>query len=418
MNSRSVERIVRRLSLLFMLVGWSGTPPLHAGDITRDNLRFVEYPDFPEAHSTWGSIGYSTVHRKVFIGVTNHRDRVGLFEYETATGRMRLCGFLPELANLRTFQWQGKVHSQIVEGPGGAMYFTTDGGESREEYLMEHPHGYSGGFIMKWDPGEGRLTNLGLGLQYESIKDLQVNSNTGLICLVSYPQVRFLTYNPASNELNDLGRLGSDHVPRVMFSDWWGNAYYVDWRQRLVKYDAAQRRLLFARDSLPAFPGTPGEYLVTGVTAYAVDREAGVIYLVTYGAKMLAFRPSKDGLGSVEDLGGIFDAPGHPAWRYYCPNLALGSNGKLYYFIGGHGMYAVQGENIALMEFDPKTRAKRLVLTYPLREVNEVTGSGVRDAAGNLYFAGRRSDPAAAERGESGASRPFMIILNPERSLR
>ncbi len=33
------------------------------------------------------------------------------------------------------------------------MYFTTDGGESREEYFMNHPDGYSGGFFMKWNPG-------------------------------------------------------------------------------------------------------------------------------------------------------------------------------------------------------------------------------------------------------------------------
>jgi hypothetical protein len=388
-----------------------------AGGITEKNLRFVEYPDFPEAHSTWGSIGYSSTHKKVFIGVTNHRDRVGLFEYDVANEVMRSCGFIPTLARLRDYQWQGKVHSQIVEGPGGEMYFTTDGGESREEYLMEHPHGYSGGFFLKWDPSSNHLTNLGVGLQYESIKDLAVNRKTGLICAVSYPQVHFLTYDPDKNDLRDLGRLGSDHVPRVLFSDWWNNVYYTDWRQRLVKYEPDTGQLIFNRESLPAFPGTPGEPIITGITAYAVDQKAGVIYLVTYGAKMLAFRPTPKGIGTVEDLGGIFDGTLRPAWNYYCPNLALGFNGKLYYFLGGHGMYAVQGESIVLMEFDPQARNKRIVLTFPLRVISEVTGSNVKDAKGNLYFAGRRNDPKAEERGESGASRPFMIILNPEKEI-
>src|SRR3974390_201221 len=103
----------------------------YAAEITNKNIRFVEYPGFPEAHSTWGSIGFSKKHNKVFVGVTNHRDRVGLFEYDVTSSKMRLCGFVPDLANLREYQWQGKVHSQIVEGPDGAMYFTTDGGESR-----------------------------------------------------------------------------------------------------------------------------------------------------------------------------------------------------------------------------------------------------------------------------------------------
>ena len=90
----------------------------------------------------------------------------------------------------------------------------------------------------------------------------------------------------------------------------------------------------------------------------------------------------------------------------------------LYYFLGGHGMYAVQGERVALMEFDPARRTRRIVLTFPMSVINEVTGSDVKDGRGNLYFAGRRSDPKAEERGESGSSRPFMIVFNPGTEVR
>ena len=378
-----------------------------AAEIGEKNIKFVDYPDFPEAHSTWGSIGYGSAARKVFIGVTNHRDRVGLFEYDVAAGKMSLCGFVPDLANLRDYQWQGKVHSQIVEGPDGAMYFTTDGGESREEYLMEHPHGYAGGFVFRWDPVARRLTNLGVGKQYDSIKDLAVDQHSGKILMVSYPQVQLLLYDPKKNDVRDLGRVGSDHVPRVIFRDWWSNFYYVDWRQRLVKYERQSGKLLFARDSLPAFPETTGEQIVTGITAYAVDQANGVIYLVTYGSKLLAFHPQEQGIGRMEDLGGIFEAPGKKPNGYYCPNLALGNNGKLYYFIGGHGMYAVEGNNIVLMEYDPRAKTKRIAMKFPLSVISEVTGSDVRDPEGNLYFAGRKDDRTAAMRGESGASRPL-----------
>lgn len=394
----------------FLLLGGA------AGQITDRNMRFVEYPGFPDAHSTWGSIGYSSAHKKVLIGVTNHRDRQGLYEYDVASGQMNLCGFIAELAHLRDFEWQGKIHSQIVEGGNGAMYFATDGGESREEYLMEHSHGYSGGFFFKWDPREKRLTNLGRGLQYDSIKDLAVDRASGRILAVSYPQVHLLSYDPAKNDMRDLGRMGSDHVPRVIFSDWWGNAYYVDWRQRLVKFE--REKLVFARDSLPAFPGTSGNKIITGITAYASDRQAGVIYLVTYGSKLLAFHPRETGIGAVEDLGGVYDDPATPPHSYYCPNLALGRNGRLYYFLGGHGMYAGKEAAVALMEFDPRTRTKRVVLRYPLSAISEVTGSDVKDENGNLYFAGVRHDRNAKQEGESGGSRPFLIVFNPTEEVR
>jgi hypothetical protein len=405
------------ISYSILVLAAFGAGRCAAGDIGAKNVRFLDYPGFPDAHSTWGSIGYSSVYNKVYVGVTNHRDRQALFEYDAGSGAMTLCGFVAEMANLRDFQWQGKIHTQIVEGPGGAMYFATDGGESREEYLMEHPHGYAGSFFLKWDPKERRLTNLGMGLQYDSIKDLAVDRTSGRIFAVSYPQVHLLSYDPVKNAMRDLGRMGSGHVPRVIFSDWWGNAYYVDWRQRLIKYERESGKLVFARESLPAFKDTPGLRIITGVTAYAIDRQAGVIYLITYGSKMLAFRPSKEGIGAVEDLGGIFDAEGVAPYEYYCPNMALGRNGKLYYFLGGHGMYAGKEPGVSLMEFDPQTRAKRVLVKYPLTVINEATGSDVKDGTGNLYFAGRRDDRQAELRGESGASRPFLIILNPAKEI-
>ncbi|MCX6621889.1 MAG: hypothetical protein NTY38_12615 [Acidobacteria bacterium] len=232
------------------------------------------------------------------------------------------------------------------------------------------------------------------------------------------PRASSATSAPASkrNDLRDLGRVGADHVPRVIFKDWWSNIYYVDWRQRLIKYERSTRRLLFARDSLPAFPGTTGPQIVTGVTAYSTDRAHGVIYLVTYGSKLLAFHPQESGIGPVDDLGGVFETAGKAPNSYYCPNLALADNGKLYYFLGGHGMYAVGSEN-ALMEFDPATRARRIVLRFPRSVIEEVTGADVKDRNGALYFAGRKTDRTAARMGESGASRPFLIIFHPEKEL-
>jgi len=385
-----------------------------AAEITERNIRYVEYPGFPEAHSTWRSIGYSSTMRKVYVAVTDHRGKIGFYEYDVAVGVMRLNGFIHELAHLRPWQWQGKVHSEIIEGTDGCMYFSTDGGESREEFLMDSPHGYAGGFFFKWDPVQGRLINLGSGLRHESIKDIALDRVGGLIYGVSYPQVHFLVYDPQANVFRDLGRLGSDHVPRCVFSDQWGNGYYVDWRQRLVKYERDTGRLLFSADSLPAFPGTTASRLITGVPTWASDRARGVIYLITYGNMLVAFRPQRRGIGTFQALGPTFDMALPP--QGYSPNSAFGANGKLYYFIGGHGQYVVRDTTL-LMEFDPETGIRRDVLRFPIDRVSEVTGCDVKDEDGNLYFAARRYSAQAETIGESGASRPFLLIFNPEKKF-
>jgi hypothetical protein len=392
--------------------------------ITEKNIRFIEYPDFTNGHSTWGDIGYNSKYNTVYVGVTNHVDSIALFEYDVLKDTMVNKGFISRLANLRNYQWQGKVHTKIVMGPDGSMYFATDGGESREEYLMEHPHGYAGSFFMKWDPSSDKLTNLGAGLQYESIKDVDIDFETGNIYAVSYPQVHFLIYNPEKNQLRNLGRLGSSHVPRVIFTDSWGNCYYVDWRQRLVMYDKSAGKLLFAKESLPAFQGTPGGKIITGVVSFAKDTKNGIIYLITYGANIVAFHPQKSGIGKVEDLGGVLpESMTDPLWGPYCPNLNLGDNGKLYYIVGGHGNFSEENKTL-LMEFDPQTKEYKLIVDFPVSQLCEATGSDVKDAEGNLYFAARKDVPVskAIDIGEGGTegttSKPFLIKFNPEKEVK
>jgi len=403
--------------LCAICTGVSGGVKGQAGRITEKNIRFIEYPGFPGARSTWGDIGYNRKYNAVYIGVTNHIDSIGLYEYNISGNKMELKGFIGEMAHLRDFQWQGKVHSKIIADPDGCIYFSTDGGDMRQLDFMNGPHGYAGGYFMKWDPAEKRLTNLGMGLQYESLKDIDIDPGTGLIYGVTFPQVHFIVYNTKTNNLQDLGRLGCAHVPRVLFTDRWGNCYYVDWRQRLVKYEKGVNKLVFAKESLPAFPGTPGINIITGITAYARNRDESIIYLVTYGGKILAFHPEKTGIGKVDDLGGVFDASNKEKWNYYVPNLNLGDNGKLYYLIGGHGNFAIMNKTV-LMEFDPRSQERSIVYEYPVDILVEATGSDVKDKEGNLYFAGRKEamDSMAYDSGDN--SKAFMIKFNPDKEVK
>ena len=390
--------------------------------VTDKNIRFIDYYGFPEGSSAWNSIGYNPKDNTVYVGITDHRNKVALYIYDASKDSIHLKGFISDMANLRPFQWQAKIHTKFVAGSNGDMYFATDGGESREEYLMDHPKGYSGGFIMKWSPSEEKITNLGIGLQYESIKDIDIDTATGKIYTISYPQVHFLVYDPKTNEMKDHGLLGSGHVPRMMFTDRWSNCYYVDWRQRLVKYEKSAGKLVFAENSLPSFPGTPGEHIITGITAFANDERNDVIYFITYGAKVIAFYPQQTGIGKVEDLGGVIDVPGKEKWNYYVPNLNVGNNGKLYYVIGGHGIYAKKDQSL-FVEFDPKSKTNKVLFEYPSTVFVEATGCNTKDKDGNLYFAGKRNVPRSeknkgnlAELGDNPTV-PFLVKFNPDKKV-
>ncbi len=388
--------------------------------ITEKNIDFIFYPGFPEQHSTWNSIGYSPTSNSVFMGVTDHVKTTALYEYLPESGDMINRGYIADLANLREFQWQGKVHSKFVEGPNGDVYFSTDGGVLRSVHFRDHPNGYRGGFFMKWDTEKEKLTNLGYGMEYDAIKDMDVDPETGVMYGISFPQVHFLVYDADKNDFRDLGRLGGGHVPRHNFTDWWGNVYYVDWRQRLVKYEKSTEELVFARESLPSFEGTPGKTIITGITAFAKDEENGVIYLITYGAKVLAFYPTEDGIGEVVDLGGVIDTGDDRPWAPYVPNMNVGDNGKLYYFVGGHRQYVIEDHTL-LVEMDPATGERNILYKFHVSEMREATGSNTKDKDGNLYFAGRKLGQDAIDSDENvevTESTPFMIKFNPGKEVR
>ena len=160
--------MVKKIFLVFVIFSSLFTNSVVTGQnrVTEKNIKFIEYPNFPEAHSAWGSIGYNPTYNTVHVGITNHKDNVALYEYNVSKDEIKLDGFISDMANLRDFQWQGKIHSRIVVDHDGVIYFSTDGGETRELYLMNHPHGYGGGFFMKWDPDKQLLTNLGIILIY------------------------------------------------------------------------------------------------------------------------------------------------------------------------------------------------------------------------------------------------------------
>ena len=143
---------------------------------------------------------------------------------------------------------------------------------------------------------------------------------------------------------------------------------------------------------------------------------------ITYGAKILSFEPRKQGIGPVKDLGGVINTIDGEDWRPYVPNLSLGNNGKLYYFIGGHGNF-VKEDVTVFVEFDPQSGEKKILFEYHVSQVNEATGSDVRDKEGNLYFLGRRTtqqNPASAKSNEpeTEVNRPFLIKFNPDKEVK
>ncbi len=390
--------------------------------ITMANFRFIEYPDFPKAHSSWASIGYSEATNKVVVGVTDHVSDVRLFEWDCAKKKISK-GTKIDKANIQWWQWQGKIHSQIIENKkDGWMYFGTDGGEGREEYYMDHPYGYAGGFFMKYSPKTGEIVNLGHGRRYESIKEIGIDQVRQKIYGITYPSTHFIIKDLATGIVVDKGSLNKAHVGRTAFTDDWGNAYYMDMRGVLIKYEAASDSFIW--DTAPiagddTIAGA-GSLRRSGIRGWSRYKKTNQYYFNTSWGRILKFTVQERGIGKIDDMGYYFDPtdsiPLNKIMHANTPNMACHPNGNIYIMTGGHGSFLKPYRSI-LVEINPVTREKKMLMEFDTYELSESTGMQTVDKYGNIYFASRKDLPKGETMGESGASKPMLMIFNPTKEI-
>jgi hypothetical protein len=389
--------------------------------VTKANFKFVDYPDMANPNSSWGSICYSTATNKVIIGVTDHVSQVGIFEWDCSKKTMSRRNWVSQGGHLQWFQWQGKIHSQMVENrKDGWVYFGTDGGEGREEYYMDHANGYFGGFFMKYNPATFEIINLGNGRRYESIKEIGIDQVRQRLYGITYPATHFLIKDLATDSLIDKGSLNKAHVGRTLFTDDWGNAYYTDMRGGLIKYEPAADTLLWADDLLARDTAVTSVTAVrSGLRAWTRVPKTNEYFFITTWSRIFKLTAREKGLGKVEDLGHILEPTKDIKLKdivgVNCPNMAFHPNKKLYFIAGGHGNY-IKDDSTLVIEVDPALRTKKIIYAVSTDVISEATGSNVVDREGNLYFAARR-EGAVKSVGETIRGSAELIIFNPEKEI-
>ncbi|MFH1761034.1 MAG: hypothetical protein ABIA63_08025, partial [bacterium] len=114
---------------------------------------------FPDQSDLWKSTGYAEYTDKsgvlqefIYLGVTNHANRLAIYEYSINNNRISLIGELSRLLNLSMNNWQGKIHSYFIQNPNdGLVYFGTESGEHKSR-IRTHALGYHGGLWCSLNP--------------------------------------------------------------------------------------------------------------------------------------------------------------------------------------------------------------------------------------------------------------------------
>ncbi|MBL8028674.1 MAG: hypothetical protein JNL74_19780 [Fibrobacteres bacterium] len=376
---------------------------------------------FPNSHTIWSSIGI-TDKDVVYSGVCDHTINVGIFKYNPVTDSISYLGDILGLGKMTLQQWQGKVHTALVQNPrDGLVYFGTDAGNGLWEGVGIPEFGYTGGHWFTINPVTDEVKNMGRAVPFLGLKSIAVDPVYNRIFATTDPNSHFIVYDVEkgksgdfevySKANQDLGCINGIHEPRMSWCDKWGNAYTSNEAGQFVKFNGKTGELTrLNRTVLPYALGTASYLVGSGPSAIVSVDKGSYFYGVTYYGRLFKFTPEENGDGSIEDLGHGWGSNDERADGLKVGNLALNKEKtKLYYVIGGHGQFVTKDSSAILVEFDLAAKTKTHVYTFD-KIVTECTG-GVTDSKGNIFFGAHgQSVPVP---GEETLRKPYLVKFDP-----
>lgn len=374
------------------------------GEVDGVNVKAAMYPHpnyDAELWSQWGQ-GIVLDDGRFFSAIGDHMGADGnsyIYEYDPATETLTMVGDILSYVDHEPGTWgYGKVHSQMVPGPCGEVYFSTYWGSFRD---VEFEGNYTGDILFRLDPAARTLAPLEVPIEFHGQASLAADPSTGQIFGEAVDPLPmsddieigpFFAYDVVSEEVSYVGP-DEPHVGfRSILVDAEGTAYYSIGGGRLQRYDPE------TGDGGEAEGQLPGDFL-RAVTEPASD---GSVYGVT-DEEDVFFVMSPD--GSIESLGAALE---------YTASVALAPDGSRFYHMpGAHGDAPEWGS--PLISVDTATGEQTVVveLNEAIQEEFGHTVGGTYNVAlspdGGTVYLGVNGGPTGSE--EESFGEVFLIVV-------
>lgn len=303
-------------------------------------------------HSFWGTIIVASDGR-LYLPPATHSDlgaSIWLVRYDPDTYRMdMLFDARRQWGRQVSFDglWDSKIHTGIMEGRGGKLYFAgMIGGSYATMYThLVHPSGYMGGHIYQYDLNSGETVDFGVPYRYVSIIAADLDVERNILYLLNWPQTEFMILPIDTKVVRNLGTVAYHPTGLNNKRLNWGRDMFVYkdhtvWTNNnfgcFVYYDPELDDLVDTKIALPKNEALRVHVMGTGPTE-------GKVYCITNGGWLFEFDPPK---GELVELGSVMEAG-----AVYSPNLTITPDGRqLYYIAGSHGDEVMGGMHI--MRYD------------------------------------------------------------------
>jgi len=373
------------------------------GEVDRVTVRGAVYPHPDYEGNPWSQWGQGIVvaDGRFFSAIGDHIGADGnsfIYEYDPTSHELRTVGDILSYVDHVPGTWgYGKVHSQMVPGPCGEIYFSTYWGSFRG---LEFEGDYTGDLIFRLDPFARMMTPLGVPVEFHGQASLGADPVRGLIYGEAVDPIArdageergpFFAYDVVAEETVFTGP-DEPHVGyRSVLVDAEGVAHWSVGGAELQTYDPVSGETTTHGNRLP------GDWL-RAATSPGPD---GSVYGVTREPDTFFVMGSDGGIDALDDALG------------YTASMALAPDGsEFFYMPGAHGDSAEWGAPLILV--DTASGDQEVVV-----ELNELVEQELGHMVGGTYNVAVSADGSTVYMGvnasplgdDSGFGEVILLVI-------
>jgi len=289
---------------------------------------------------------------KIYVGTAKYNVNAYLVEFDPETERQRVVVDVHELCGLEAegYAAQAKIHTPNFVGPSGTIYFGSMQGYRLEGDTSQYP----GGYLMTYDPEQGRGECLGMPEPGDGIVDVVADEERGILYVATCMRRRWILFDRASGASRRLGPVLAPFATTLV--DGRGRANALTDHFQLAQYDPAADRLTVRDMVVDGEKFSPQRASAVPTWRLAADGRTAYLILMDDPTLIEMDLLSEGPVVRAKSHGKMIEGEGFDS---RCA-LSFGPEGRLYAVVRVNNETGFGGGYLHhVLRFDPETHATR-----------------------------------------------------------